>query len=787
MPSLIVALALSPAHGATLQVGPGDSIQSAVDRAAAGDTIEIAGGDYDGNVRIAKDLTLTGDGAGSTTITTVFGDGFDIDGGTVALEGMSFRTGGRAVDVRGGTATLTALEVRGNTVLDRAGAAVRAHPGTSVTIIDSVFAENETTIWSGGHVFAELATVEIRGSVLSAGSAPEGGALWAADSTIVLENTTVEAGSAEFGAGIYIEGCELELYDVSLLDNHTRTTFADPDGGGLFAVDSLVFAEGGVVADNRGGVTGGGMRIEDSDVTLLSVRFEGNSADFGGGLYLDGSETELAECLFIDNEANDGSGGAVRWRQGGGTLTVAGSRFEGNEASESGGAIATIDANDPGELFVQESHFEGNIADDGGAIAADGSAIAELVDNLFCGNDAGVGGGVYLQETEALVAYNDFVHNQADDGGGLYVASSGPLLVAQNDFLGNIAAVGGGMGADDSDIVFHNNVAMANQGHGIEVSTTVGSLDYNAFWDNAPTDFPAALGNVAGPANLFVDPQLTSFTPDGNCDNDDLTPVAGSPLIDAGDPAVTDPDGSPADIGSVVGAAIEPEDNDNDGYETPDDCDDTDATVHPGATEDCSDVDRDCSGDPYDAPVALTYYRDDDDDGFGNPLDTVDACDPPEGYVTSGEDCRDDDPSTFPGAEERCNGLDDDCDGVPDDGITTAWFADADGDGWGAGVALEQCDAPTDYVDRDGDCDDDDGSIHPGADDPAGDGLDTDCDGVDGTSTDPGTGMPTTADAATVDEGFKAGGCGCTTSVPAAPWLMLLLGPLLARRRITQR
>ena len=59
-------------------------------------------------------------------------------------------------------------------------------------------------------------------------------------------------------------------------------------------------------------------------------------------------------------------------------------------------------------------------------------------------------------------------------------------------------------------------------------------------------------------------------------------------------------------------------------------------------------------------------------------------------------DCDDANPRVFPGAEERCNGVDDDCDGTVDVGAVDAvdWFADADEDGFGAGeVVHTACDA----------------------------------------------------------------------------------------------
>ncbi len=93
-----------------------------------------------------------------------------------------------------------------------------------------------------------------------------------------------------------------------------------------------------------------------------------------------------------------------------------------------------------------------------------------------------------------------------------------------------------------------------------------------------------------------------------------------------------------------------------------------------------------------------------------------------------------------PGAPELCNGRDDDCDGVLDDGLTLRdWFADGDADGYGAGQALVACYPPKGYVSNGRDCDDGSALFSPAARDVC-DGQDNDCDGVpDGQ---PGCGGP---------------------------------------------
>lgn len=64
----------------------------------------------------------------------------------------------------------------------------------------------------------------------------------------------------------------------------------------------------------------------------------------------------------------------------------------------------------------------------------------------------------------------------------------------------------------------------------------------------------------------------------------------------------------------------------------------------------------------------------------------------------------------------------------PNDSPIKTWYEDRDGDGYGAGPGRGSCLAPDGYVDRSGDCNDDDAAVNPGATE-ACDGADNDCDG----------------------------------------------------------
>jgi hypothetical protein len=113
-------------------------------------------------------------------------------------------------------------------------------------------------------------------------------------------------------------------------------------------------------------------------------------------------------------------------------------------------------------------------------------------------------------------------------------------------------------------------------------------------------------------------------------------------------------------------------DADSDGFDDSTDCDDTDPTVNPAASEIVADgLDQDCDGGEI-------CYIDSDLDGVGTTVAVAgtdaDCADPGESITTA--DCNDADATTFPGAAETAgDGVDQDCDGLE------TCFVDADNDG----------------------------------------------------------------------------------------------------------
>ena len=264
---------------------------------------------------------------------------------------------------------------------------------------------------------------------------------------------------------------------------------------------------------------------------------------------------------------------------------------------------------------------------------------------------------------------------------------------------------------DDGYVECDLDVAVADWGH-VETPPVIGGGDCN---DDSAATYP----------RVAVTPVLGTH------------PAAGE-TYEAADGCYTDADddGFGADPGATGATAGT-------------DCDDSSASAYPGGNEIVGDaIDQDCNS-------KLTCYVDTDGDGHGtdaptsNTIEiTASSCDQPAMQAsTSADDCDDDHPTVYPGADEVCDGFKSDCTawpgGVepapPDDeldndadhhvGCTFASITTAAGASYTvSGATYGQAN-----VTGDEDCDDTHDTVFPGNPDDLCDGLDNNCDNWSGT------------------------------------------------------
>ncbi|MCK4522368.1 MAG: putative metal-binding motif-containing protein [Nanoarchaeota archaeon] len=246
--------------------------------------------------------------------------------------------------------------------------------------------------------------------------------------------------------------------------------------------------------------------------------------------------------------------------------------------------------------------------------------------------------------------------------------------------------------------------------------------------------------------------------------------------------------------------------NDGDSYRICEgDCNDANPSVYPGATEVCNGLDDDCDGttDEENAQGCTTYYRDNDNDSYGQSGNSKCLCSPQSPYDTiQKNDCNDNNPNVNPAATEICNngidddcdtlfdsddpdcfecapeakrncpkqngvcsgseetctsqgqwpgcndaaylshnsnyqnpetscdGLDNDCDTLTDEGLKTTYYQDTDSDSYGnPAVSQNACTQPSGYITNNTDCNDTNSNVNPAATENCSNGIDDNCDG----------------------------------------------------------
>ncbi len=311
--------------------------------------------------------------------------------------------------------------------------------------------------------------------------------------------------------------------------------FADTNCTDVDLVHSPI-NESGIIADHdvnlhghgnviNGGQSGDSIITVNSGVTLNvdSVRFFGGYSPDGGGAIVNSGTLSVTKSFFDSNSMDAsgtpaGVGGAI---ENLGNATINYSVFTNNNG-KFGGAIGNDNS---GSLTVMGSIFAKNNASDadgfGGAIEFVSGEI-QVQYSVFAFNTTGGAGGALSLHNPGSVAYSVFLGNTAADGGAINYqsqADEGVLTLSTDFFINNSATRNGG--------AVENNYMPDSNG---DPTSIVGDLNVtnSRFQANHATGIGVGIGNGGAIWNSG------GFTLTGSQVTGNLTPIYGGGIYTTG-------------------------------------------------------------------------------------------------------------------------------------------------------------------------------------------------------------------------------------------------------------
>jgi predicted outer membrane repeat protein len=302
---------------------------------------------------------------------------------------------------------------------------------------------------------------------------------------------------------------------------------------------------------NGSGGSGGALWVQQGVVTLSGVTIANNSAGSGGGVYNSGTLT-LSSCAISNNTAINGPGGGIE-NTSLGTLTLQDSTVEGNVDSASpGGGV-----DNGGSLTITGGIFSGNQATQGGAISNNiyYASIYDSGGTLFSSNTASVDGGAIYNQGGLTVIQALFTGNASQSSAPSYVScggaicNSGTANINETTFNTNTTTGSGGAIQNspsgylnlEDDTIAGNTASVS--GSGLDVTGTQIPIINNTIIAGNTAIAGAANSDCNGctasngVANLIgVTVNLGPLTLNGG-PTQTMMPLPGSPAINAGNPA----------------------------------------------------------------------------------------------------------------------------------------------------------------------------------------------------------------------------------------------------------
>ena len=331
-------------------------------------------------------------------------------------ENYAARDGGGIYTRDGSVVNLLGLSSYHGNLGEDTGGGISAFQSSFQLAGQNTFESNKAA--EGGGLYTFNCTVNFPGeNTFVANSAHNhGGGYSVVRSTLHLNgSTTFNNNSAASGGGIYIGGSKADIDGSNCFVNNT----AESEGGGIYARDSVVELNGkiGFVANTA---VSKGAAIHASSSTLIlqgSSSFVNNSANYGGGTYSESSNLTVVHdrSSYLNNMALRGGAQYFDVNSNFSLHQTAHVHFQGNNATEFGGAIYVVDVPSRSECFLH--------------IQSDQSLDLNTTPLVFENNSAGMRGSVLYggllrkcnftsnRYTSVLQLFNLSILNQNGDKG----------------------------------------------------------------------------------------------------------------------------------------------------------------------------------------------------------------------------------------------------------------------------------------------------------------------------------------------------------------------------------
>ncbi len=317
-----------------------------------------------------------------------------------------------------------------------------------------------------------------------------GGGILANDSHAVLDNVYIHGNEAVFGAGLFANNSSLTLIDCTIEDNTiiTDNLGNDPLGGGIHMTDSTIHLTNCTVSGHSNCINGGGIYSDDNgSITMVGGSISNNTAaTAGAGIYHIGGSVTLTGTELSGNTRDP----AATFMSGGGiyvenSIVSLDSLTVSNNTAHTGAGASFKDCS---QADVAHSVFAGNTAQFfGGAVYYQNTAAGTLTSNTIVENDATFsgGGGVFVQGATPDFSNNLIALNTGGVSFANGVATPGePAVFNCNDVFGNANADYSGM----ADPTGSNGNVMADP-----LFCNLGEANYNVTTDS-PCDADNSAG-----------------------------------------------------------------------------------------------------------------------------------------------------------------------------------------------------------------------------------------------------------------------------------------------------